>query len=132
MAEDAGGPASFGDHNAPFSGSGQPIADQTSRRTEAHPNGSVRRVRWDAFIDPRIPADAGVTAWTGIAATGGDLSLAAALAGAGNPVPIVLLRLGAATLAVGWAPRTTALAGSLPATGGFLLLVIADSIGAPG
>jgi ABC-2 type transport system permease protein len=75
---------------------------------------------------------AGVAVWTGITATGGDLSLLAALAGAWNTLPIVLLSLGAATLATGWAPRATAFAGSLPATGGFLLLVIADSIGAPG
>jgi ABC-2 type transport system permease protein len=74
---------------------------------------------------------AGVAAWAGVAATGGRLSALAALAGAWNTLPIVLLSLGAATLAVGWAPRAAAVAGSLPATGGFLLLVIADSIGAP-
>jgi ABC-2 type transport system permease protein len=44
----------------------------------------------------------------------------------------VLLSLGAATVAAGWLPRATSLAGSLPATGGFLLLVMADSVGAPG
>ena len=75
---------------------------------------------------------AGIAVWTGITATGGNLSLTAALAGAWNTLSIVLLSLGAATLATGWAPRATAFAGSLPATGGFLLLVIADSIGAPG
>jgi ABC-2 type transport system permease protein len=67
----------------------------------------------------------------GVTATGGELSLPAALAGAGNTLPIVLLSLGAATFAAGWAPRVVAIAGSLPATGGFLLLVIAESIGAP-
>jgi ABC-2 type transport system permease protein len=75
---------------------------------------------------------AGLAVWAGIAATGGELGLRAALAGAWNPLPVVLLSLGAATLATGWAPRTAAVAGSLPATGGFLLLVIADSVGAPG
>ncbi|MEU7919324.1 ABC transporter permease [Micromonospora zamorensis] len=75
---------------------------------------------------------AGLAVWTGITATGGNLSLLAALAGAWNALSIVLLSLGAATLATGWAPRATAFAGSLPATGGFLLLVTADSIGATG
>ncbi|MET8260164.1 hypothetical protein [Micromonospora sp. NPDC005205] len=75
---------------------------------------------------------AGLAVWAGVAATDGDLSLLAALSGAGNALPVVLLSLGAATLAIGWAPRVAAVAGSLPATGGFLLLVIADSIGAPG
>ncbi|MFI6784672.1 hypothetical protein [Micromonospora sp. NPDC050276] len=75
---------------------------------------------------------AGTAVWAGVATTDGDLSLLAALGGAGNALPVVLLSLGAATLAAGWAPRVAAIAGSLPATGGFLLLVIADSIGAPG
>ncbi|MFJ6154302.1 ABC transporter permease [Micromonospora profundi] len=75
---------------------------------------------------------AGLAVWTGIIATEGDLSLFAALAGAWNTLPIVLLSLGAATLAAGWVSRVTAFAGSLPATGGFLLLVIADSIDATG
>ncbi|WP_327041275.1 hypothetical protein OG400_29150 [Micromonospora ureilytica] len=75
---------------------------------------------------------AGFAVWAGITATGGDLSLLAALSGAWNTLPIVLLSLGAAILAAGWAPRAAAFAGSLPATGGFLLLVIADSVGAPG
>ncbi|GAA3351278.1 hypothetical protein GCM10020358_80400 [Amorphoplanes nipponensis] len=74
---------------------------------------------------------AGVAVWAGLAATGGRLGLPAALAGAWNTLPIVLLSLGAAVLATGWAPRAAALAGSLPATGGFLLLVIAESAGAP-
>lgn len=74
---------------------------------------------------------AGFAVWAGITATGGDLSLLAAWGGAWNTLPIVLLSLGAAILAAGWAPRAAAFAGSLPATGGFLLLVIADSVGAP-
>ncbi|GAA3953203.1 hypothetical protein Aau02nite_74270 [Amorphoplanes auranticolor] len=42
-----------------------------------------------------------------------------------------MLSLGLATLATGWVPRAVAVAGSLPATGGFLLLVFVESIGAP-
>ncbi|WP_250036674.1 ABC transporter permease [Paractinoplanes maris] len=75
---------------------------------------------------------AGLTTWLGVAISGGDLALLAALRGAWNVLPVVLLTLAAAALAVGWAPRTTGVAGSLPATGGFLLLVLADSVGAPG
>jgi ABC-2 type transport system permease protein len=75
---------------------------------------------------------AGAAVWAGIAATGGELGLPAALSGAWNVLPVVLLSLGAATLAAGWLPRATSVAGSLPATGGFLLLVLADSVGAPG
>ncbi|MBQ1073279.1 hypothetical protein KBX06_08885 [Micromonospora sp. C31] len=74
---------------------------------------------------------AGLAVWAGIAATGGGLTLLAALAGAWNTLPIVLLSLGAATCATGWTPRAAGVAGSMPATGGFLLLVIADSVGAP-
>ncbi|MGC4815669.1 ABC transporter permease [Micromonospora sp. DT228] len=75
---------------------------------------------------------AGLAVWAGITATGGDLNLLAAWGGAWNTLPIVLLSLGAATLAAGRVPRAAAFAGSLPATGGFLLLVIADSVGSPG
>ena len=74
---------------------------------------------------------AGVAVRSGIAATDGDLSLLAALQGAWNTLPVVLLSLGAATLATGWVPGAVTFAGSLPAIGGFLLLVIADSTGAP-
>ncbi|WP_127508297.1 hypothetical protein [Actinoplanes solisilvae] len=75
---------------------------------------------------------AGLLTWAGVTATGGELPVRAALRGAGNVLPIVLLSLGAAVFAAGWAPRWAGLAGGLPATGGFLLLVIAETIGAPG
>jgi ABC-2 type transport system permease protein len=74
---------------------------------------------------------AGLITWCGVVAVGGELSLLATVQGAWNPLPIVLLSLAAAALAVGWAPRAVAVVGALPATGGFLLLVIAESIGAP-
>ncbi|MEU4559519.1 hypothetical protein AB0F72_14135 [Actinoplanes sp. NPDC023936] len=74
---------------------------------------------------------AGLAMWTGIAAAGGGLDVLAALQGAWNTLPIVLLSLAAAALAAGWAPRLAALLGALPATGGFLLLVMAESIDAP-
>jgi ABC-2 type transport system permease protein len=74
---------------------------------------------------------AGLITWCGVVLVGGELSLLGAVQGAWNPLPIILLSLAAAALAAGWAPRTVAVVGALPATGGFLLLVIAESIGAP-
>ncbi|WP_423834533.1 hypothetical protein [Streptomyces manipurensis] len=70
---------------------------------------------------------AGLATWTGTKAAGAGLSLSAALAGAWNVLPIALLCLGTGTLALGWAPRAVTLIGSLPAAGGFLLKVIADT-----
>ncbi|HXV93057.1 MAG TPA: polyketide antibiotic transporter, partial [Pseudonocardia sp.] len=74
---------------------------------------------------------AGLALWAGAVAVGAGLGLGAALAGALNVLPVVLLCLGAAVLALGRAPRVVALVGMLPAVGGFLLLVLADSTGAP-
>jgi ABC-2 type transport system permease protein len=74
---------------------------------------------------------AGLAIWLGVTATGGALSLSAALTGAWNTLPIALLSLGAAVLALGWLPQATGAIGGLPAVGGFLLLVTAESAGAP-
>ncbi|GAB7048428.1 MULTISPECIES: hypothetical protein [Catenuloplanes] len=74
---------------------------------------------------------AALATWAGVTAVGGGLTLPAALAGTFNTLPIVALSLGAAVLALGGAPRVTVLAGTLPATGGFLLQVLADATGAP-
>jgi ABC-2 type transport system permease protein len=74
---------------------------------------------------------AGLAIWLGVAATGGALSVSAALTGAWNTLPIALLSLGAAVLALGRLPRATAAVGALPAIGGFLLHVTAQTTGAP-
>ncbi|MFJ7263639.1 hypothetical protein ACIQV2_26140 [Streptomyces globosus] len=74
---------------------------------------------------------AGLATWAGTQAAGADLGLAAALAGAWNVLPIAFLCLGAGVLALGWTPRAVALVGSLPAAGGFLVKVLADSSGLP-
>lgn len=74
---------------------------------------------------------AGLATWTGTTAAGAGLGLTAALSGAWNVLPIALLCLGTAVLALGWTPRAVAAIGSLPATGGFLLEVIADTSGWP-
>ncbi|SCF14209.1 ABC-2 type transport system permease protein [Micromonospora coriariae] len=78
-----------------------------------------------------LVAVAGLATWAGAAAVGAPLGLGGSLAGAMNVLPVALLCLGAAVLALGWLPRAVALVGALPATGGFLLRVIADSTGAP-
>jgi ABC-2 type transport system permease protein len=74
---------------------------------------------------------AATTLWIGTAVTGADLPLTAALAGGVNGLPIAALCVGAAVLALGLIPRLVVSIGSLPAVGGFLWLVIADSVDAP-
>ncbi|MEN8656145.1 hypothetical protein ABCR94_37640 [Streptomyces sp. 21So2-11] len=78
-----------------------------------------------------ITTVAGLATWSGTKAVGADLGLTDALSGAWNVLPIALLCLGAGVLALGWAPRAVTVIGSLPAAGGFLLKVIADSAGWP-
>ncbi|MFC9819725.1 hypothetical protein ACFWG6_12625 [Streptomyces erythrochromogenes] len=74
---------------------------------------------------------AGLATWSGTEAVGADLHLIDALSGAWNVLPIALLCLGTAVLALGWAPRAVAVIGLLPAAGGFLLKTIADTSGWP-
>ncbi|MBQ0895516.1 hypothetical protein KBX37_20845 [Micromonospora sp. U56] len=74
---------------------------------------------------------AAVATWVGATVVGADLSIAAALAGTANVLPVALLGAAAASLALGLAPRTVATIGMLPTAGGFLLKVTADSVHAP-
>lgn len=74
---------------------------------------------------------AGCMTWCGVTLTGADLPLTAAVAGAGNTVPVTLLSAGAAILALGWFPRATVMVGILPPVGGFLFLVLARFFRAP-
>jgi ABC-2 type transport system permease protein len=74
---------------------------------------------------------AGVAAWMGTALVGAGLALPDAVAGTANVLPVVLLSLGAAVFALGLTPRMVALVGSLPTAGGFLWLVVTDSVDAP-
>jgi ABC-2 type transport system permease protein len=76
-------------------------------------------------------AVAGLGLWAGAAAAGVPLDAADALAGALNVAPVPLLSAGAAVLALGWLPRAVLGIGALPAAGGFVLLVLAQSTGAP-
>ncbi|MEH0927192.1 hypothetical protein [Micromonospora sp. CPCC 205558] len=73
----------------------------------------------------------GLAMWAGTAAVRADLGAGDALAGAWNVVPIVVLCLGAGVLALGWKPHAVAAIGALPAAGGFMWQVIADSVEAP-
>ncbi|MGV9767576.1 ABC transporter permease [Micromonospora tulbaghiae] len=75
---------------------------------------------------------AGLATWLGTVLVGAGLPLGAALAGTLNVLPLVLLGAGAATLAVGAAPRLVPVLGMLPTAGGFLLTVVTESVRAPG
>jgi ABC-2 type transport system permease protein len=115
------------------------VAAETDRRLMMSAAGPISRVR---LIGAEIAATAGAVAvlvtaagsatWAGVAVTGGDFSLVEALTGVWNVLPIVGLSLGAAVFVTGWAPRWVGVVAGLPTTGGFLLLVIAESIAAPG
>jgi ABC-2 type transport system permease protein len=74
---------------------------------------------------------AAVATWVGTTVVGAPLGLGAALAGALNTLPITALGLGAAILAIGHAPTLVVPIGMLPAAGGFVLDVVADSVDAP-
>ncbi len=74
---------------------------------------------------------AGLATWAGTRAVGAGLGLLAALSGAWNVLPVVFLCLGTGALALAWAPRAVTVAGCVPAAGGFLLKVFADTWGWP-
>ncbi|MFH9955908.1 hypothetical protein ACH4OX_17070 [Streptomyces roseolus] len=74
---------------------------------------------------------AGLATWAGARAVGAGLGFLAALSGAWNVLPVVFLCLGAGALALTWAPRAVAMVGGVPAAGGFLLKVFADTWGWP-
>ncbi|WP_432483603.1 polyketide antibiotic transporter [Kineococcus esterisolvens] len=101
----------------------------------AGPVGRVRLLGTEAAVSAAgllaLLTVAGFATWAGVAASGGGLTLPEALRGTWSTAPVALLCLGAAVLAAGWLPSATALVGSLPAVGGFLLQVLADSTGAP-
>ncbi|MGY1726683.1 hypothetical protein ACI79J_06895 [Geodermatophilus sp. SYSU D01062] len=114
-------------------------ADETSGRLTLLYSRPVGRVRWVAWETGAVAtgaavvaAAAGVATWAGAAWVGAGLGLGEALAGALSVVPVALLCLGAALFALGWLPSAVLAVGVLPAAGGYLLLVLADSFRWPG
>ncbi|GAB2956697.1 ABC transporter membrane-spanning protein [Micromonospora polyrhachis] len=114
-------------------------ADESARRLTPLHAQPVTRLRWltvetvAAMVAAlALTTVAGLATWSGAVGVDAPLGLGAALAGAWNVMPIVLLCLGAAVCALGWLPRAVLLVGSLPAAGGFLWQVLAESTNAPG
>jgi ABC-2 type transport system permease protein len=99
----------------------------------------VSRSRWAATEAAVVAAAAvvlaavaGLATWAGATWVDAGLGLGEALAGALSVVPAALLCLGAALAALGWARSAVFAVGVLPAAGGFLLFVLADTLGWPG
>jgi ABC-2 type transport system permease protein len=98
----------------------------------------VSRVRWAVTEAVAVLAavvllavTTGLATWVGATWVGAGLGVGDAVAGALAVVPIALVCLGAALLALGWAPAAVVALGLLPAAGGYLLLVFAESFGWP-
>jgi ABC-2 type transport system permease protein len=113
-------------------------ADETDRRLTMLFALPVTRTRWAAtqaavlaFACVILAVTAGLAAVAGTSLVHAELGLWSALAGVLNIVPVALLCLGAGVFALGWAPRVVAPLGALPAAGGFLLHVLADSFSWP-
>jgi ABC-2 type transport system permease protein len=70
-------------------------------------------------------------AWLGTLPIGAKLELGEAVAGAFNILPVALLSLGAAVLALGWAPRAVTPIGALPVVGGGIVWVLAETFAWP-
>jgi ABC-2 type transport system permease protein len=114
-------------------------ADEHAGRLTPLYSSPVSRVRW-AVTETGVvlggvvllAATTGLATWVGASWVGAGLGLGDAVAGALAVVPVALLCLGAALLALGWAPAGVIAIGVLPAAGGYLLLVFADSFRWPG
>jgi ABC-2 type transport system permease protein len=94
----------------------------------------VARIRWAAIEAGAVAvgcvvlaAVAGLATWAGTAWVGARLDPGDAVWGAISVVPVALLCLGGALAALGWAPQAVLPLGVLPAAGGYLLLVFADT-----
>jgi ABC-2 type transport system permease protein len=114
-------------------------ADETAGRLTLLFSLPVARARWaatEAAVTAAgcaaLAAAAGLTTWAGARAVGAPLAVGEALAGALAVVPVALVCLGAALAALGWVPQAVLALGVLPAAGGYLLLVLADSFRWPG
>ena len=113
-------------------------ADETAGRLALLYSRPLSRVRWLLLETGTVAGGcvvlagvAGLAAWTGTTVVGAGLGAGEALAGVLNVVPLAVLCLGAALLALGRAPSAVGALGVLPAAGGYLLLVFADTFGWP-
>jgi ABC-2 type transport system permease protein len=113
-------------------------ADEAAGRLTLLYSRPVGRARWAgteavaiAVAAIVLAAAAGMAAWAGTSWADAGLSMGDALAGALSVLPVALLCLGAALAALGWAPSAVLAFGVLPAVGGYLLLVLADTFGWP-
>jgi ABC-2 type transport system permease protein len=114
-------------------------ADETAGRLSLLFSLPVARVRFAATEAATtvagcvaLAAVTGVATWAGARIVGAPLGLGEAIAGAEAVVPVALICLGAALAALGWVPQAVVALGVLPAAGGYLLLVFADSFRWPG
>jgi ABC-2 type transport system permease protein len=113
-------------------------ADEADRRLTAVFALPLPRFKW-ALVQIGVTIGAvvmlamasGAAAATGTASAGADLRLTEALAGSVNVVPVALVCLGAAQLAIGWVPQAVLALGAAPAVGGFLLTVLVDTFDWP-
>ncbi|SNR74706.1 ABC transporter permease [Blastococcus mobilis] len=113
-------------------------ADEVAGRLALLYSLPVRRARWAGTEAATVALGcvvlasvAGLATWAGAAWVGSGLTSGEALAGALNVVPVALLCLGAALFALGYAPGAVLAIGVLPAAGGYLLLLFADTFGWP-
>lgn len=113
-------------------------ADEVAGRLALLYSRPIGRARWAAteaavttVAAVVLAGAAGLAAWVGASLVDAGLGLGEALAGALAVLPVALLCLGAALAALGWAPSVVFAIGVLPAAGGYLLLVLADTLDWP-
>ena len=113
-------------------------ADEEARLLTVVFAAPVSRTRW--FLTEAVTAlgagliltlVAGVATWVGTLLVDAELPATAALAGAINIAPIMILSLAAALFALGWIPQAVLPVGAIPAAGGFLLHILTDSLDWP-
>jgi len=113
-------------------------ADEADGRLAALFSRPLTRSRW-ALVQIAVTTAAvvglaiaaGIATTTGTALAGANLRLTEALAGALNVVPVAVLCLSAAQVAIGWVPHAVLALGAAPAVGGFLLTVLVDTFDWP-
>jgi ABC-2 type transport system permease protein len=109
-------------------------ADESAGRLALLFSLPVARARWAATEAVAaalgcvaLAVVAGLTTWGGARAVDAPLGMGESVAGALSVVPVALLCVGAALAALGWVPQAVLPLGVLPAAGGYLLLVFAES-----